>query len=104
MSSRGSWDPFASASERRVLVYVQNRHVEDVNVAVVAAGRRESLGLIGGRSQRQFSVSWPRAENIQFQIEPFAGRRHTVGGGVVRPGDRVELYVQEPITRSFVSR
>jgi hypothetical protein len=104
LGQRSSWDPFATTSERRLVINVQNRSVDDVTVNVLVAGRRESLGMITGRSHRQFSLSWSRAENVQFQLEPVAGRRHTVGGGVVRPGDRLDLYVQDPITRSFVSR
>lgn len=103
-SGGGTWDPFASQSERQLQIRVQNSTDYDVRIDVLAAGRRESLGLVGGRTDREFEVPWARTENIQFRLDPTSGSRLTVGNVLVSPGDRVDLYLQEPLSRSFVVR
>lgn len=104
LAQRSSWDPFASRSERELSVRVQNRTTQDVNVNVMAGGRREPLGRVEGRQQERYSVSWQRTETVRFQLEPIAGRRLTISGGVASPGDHLDLYLEEPLSRSFVSR
>lgn len=104
LSGGGTWDPFASQSERQLQIRVQNSTGDDVRIEVLAAGRREALGLVGGRTAREFGVPWSRTENIRFRLDPIAGNRLTVGNVLVSPGDRVDLYLQEPLSRSFVVR
>lgn len=99
-----AWDPFAQASERRLSILVQNPTNMDVAVEAVAGTERTDLGFVGPRSQRQFSIQWQRVETIRFQIEPLGERRYTTPGLGVGPGERVELIIQAPVSRSFVRR
>ncbi len=98
------WDPFAGAAERRLAVRVENVSRDDVRITALAPGRRLEMGLVGGRSRRDFSIPWQAMEDVRFQIEIVAGRRHTTVGVPVAAGDRVELIVQDPIQRSIVRR
>lgn len=98
------WDPFAQASERRLSILVQNPTNMDVAVEALAGSQRTALGFVSPRSQRHFRIPWQRIETIRFQLEPLGGRRYTTRGLGVGPGERVELVIQAPVSRSFVRR
>ncbi len=104
LASGGSWDPFAQSSERRLHVRVQNLTTTDVNVHILAPGRRLEVGLVASRSIRDFSIPWSGTQDARFQVEQIAGRRHTTTGVQVGPGERVEVIVQDPLQRTIVRR
>jgi hypothetical protein len=97
-------DPFAAASERSLLVLVENTTQDDVRVEVRGPGDRHSIGVVSARSNRQVAVPWPEYQEIRFQIDPFVARQAIIMGGTAGPGDRVNLVVVTPFERSFVRR
>ena len=99
-----NWDPFASPTERRLAIRVENANRNDMQVRVISGGTRHDLGMIGGRSYRQTSIPWSATGAVRFEIDPIAGRRFTTSGLTVAPGDRVELIIADPVQRSFIRR
>jgi hypothetical protein len=97
-------DPFQSTSERRLSVRVENTNGFDMSVVALAPGRRYQLGQVQGRTIRQFSIPWSQHQEVRFQIEPVAGRRHTTQALPVGPGEWIWLQITEPINRSVVRR
>jgi hypothetical protein len=104
LSGRSSWDPFASTQDRQISIRVENPTTADVTVFALSPGRRVELGIVGSRSTQQYRIAWSSTQDIRFQIDPLGGRRHTTPPTGVSPGDRVELWVQQPLERSFVRR
>jgi|GEM_PF-1672813 len=96
--------PFASASDNRVLVLVENRNREEVIVEVDSPSGRQELGRVSARGRAQFGVDWERTQEFRFRINLVAGSRHTLRVGSVSPGDQVELLVAESINNSFARR
>lgn len=103
-AGRGDWDPFRGADERQLRVTVDNMTNFDVNVTVLAAGRRERLGTMDPRSRNTFGVSWSSTQEVRFRLDPLGSRSHTTTPFSAGPGEHVEVVVQQPITRSFVRR
>jgi hypothetical protein len=100
-----SSDPFMSASERRVIVRIDNLNGQDVAVTALGPGRRHNVGWIQSRTGRQYSVPWSgQRQEIRFQLEPRSGRRVTVPGFSVGPGEFVALVITEPLQNSYVRR
>jgi hypothetical protein len=98
-------DPFASTSERRVTVRIENLTSEDVNVRALGSGRRNELGRIRARSIQQFSVPLGSTRDLRFQLElTTGGRGHTTQSIPVAPGDQINLFVGLPLNRSQVRR
>ena len=101
---RGDWDPFRSAAERQLAVIIFNEHSAHVSIRALSVGRRENLGTVDPRSRRTVAIPWSTRDNIRFQLELLAGRTHTTRSILVAPGDRVELWIAEPVQRSVVRR
>jgi hypothetical protein len=104
LSGRSTWDPFASTQDRQISIRVENPTTADVTVSALSPGRRVQLGTVASRSTQQYRITWSSTQDIRFQIDPVGGRRHTTAPTGVSPGDRVELWVQQPLERSFVRR
>jgi len=103
-AGRGDWDPFRGADERQLQVTVENLTNTDVTVTVLAAGRRERLGIINSRTRDTFGVSWSNTRAVRFRLDPLGARSHTTTALSAAPGEHLEVIVQQPITRSFVRR
>lgn len=98
-------DPFATTSEQRVSVRVENLTSEDVSVRALGPGRRMELGQIRARTVQQFSIPWTSFRDIRFQLElTTGGRPHTTQAVPVASGDQVNLFVGLPLSRSQVRR
>jgi hypothetical protein len=98
-------DPFASTTERRVSVRVENLTSEDVMVRALGSGRRVEIGRVRARSIQQVSIPWSSFRDIRFQLElTTGGRPHTTLSVPVSPGDQVNLLVGVPLNRSQVRR
>jgi hypothetical protein len=104
LAGRSSWDPFASTQDRQISIRVENPTTMDVSVFALSPGRRMELGTVASRSTQQYRITWSLTQDIRFQIDPIGGRRHTTAPTGVSPGDRLELWVQQPLERSFVRR
>jgi hypothetical protein len=75
-----------------------------VSVRALSAGSRVSLGTVDPRSRRAVAIPWNNRDNVRFQLELLAGRSHTTQSLTVGPGDRVELWIGDPVQRSVVRR
>lgn len=96
--------PFAGSSASQVMVFVENRNREDVNVEVASPTGRQAVGRVSGRGRGQFTVDWTRTQELRFEVNLVAGSRHTIRVGSVSPGDRVELFVAPSVGESFARR
>ncbi len=103
-AAQSSWDPFASRQDRQIGIRVENPTQRDVSVTAVAPGRRIELGMVGSRSSQQYRIPWSQTQDIRFQLDPIGGRRHITPPTTVSPGDRIEVWLQDPLERSVVRR
>lgn len=101
---RGDWDPFRSSAERQLSIFILNENAAHVSVVAVGPGTRMNLGTIDPRSRRAVAIPWSSRNSVRFQLELLAGRRHTTPSVLVGPGDRVELWIGDPVQRTVVRR
>ncbi|MSR23209.1 MAG: hypothetical protein EXR92_06685 [Gemmatimonadetes bacterium] len=99
---RGDYDPFRSRAETQLHIRVLNDNQSRVTIHVMTLGRRLNIGAVEGNQRSNFSIPWPLAQNIQFQIDILGERTHTTLGILVGPGDQVELRVRDPVSGSEV--
>lgn len=97
-------DPFTSADDRSVVIYVENTTTQDVRVVARGAGSRHELGTMNANSSRQVSIAWDVYQELRFQVDPVSGRQISVRGVSVGPGERVNFVIVQPLERSFVRR
>lgn len=95
-------DPFAPASARSLVVFIENNTLDDVRVEARSPGDRHDLGTVNARTRRQTSVPWSALAELRFQIDPLTGQRATTRGVSVGPGEQVTLVIVEPIEQSFI--
>jgi len=101
---RGDWDPFRSGGERRLTVMILNESRSTVSVRAISAGQRVGLGTVDGNARANFSIPWSRTQEVRFQLEPLMGRGYTTSGVTARPGERLQVWVRDPVQQSRVAR
>lgn len=99
-----SGDPFAPAEARSLLVLMENSTIDDVRVQARSPRDRYDLGIVTSRTARQTSIPWSEVSNLSFQLDPLTGRRATIQGPSVGPGERVTLVIVDPIDQSYIRR
>jgi len=106
LSSGTGWgpDPFAGEDQSQVFVQVENLSDADMTVSALASRQRHSLGVVRSRSSARFAIPWRAPDLLRFQIEPMGGPPHTTDALSMEPGERVQLFLQLPASRSTVRR
>lgn len=86
-------DPFADPDEGTIRILVQNLNFSDARLYVVRRGSRSQLGIVGGKTDAQFTLDWAFADPLQIEIHMLAGPTCTTREIPADPGDVVELQV-----------
>lgn len=97
-------NPFAeiNPSETRISIFAENRGFNDIRLYALTARGSESLGTVGGNSQRRINLEWRQLDQISFRIEVLAGRRYNTMAVSVQPGDRVQLVIPDDPNQAYI--
>jgi hypothetical protein len=102
--SRPTSNPFQGSGERRISVIVENRSGSTVVVEAMGPDRQVSLGAIEQGARVSFVIPWPDVAPLRFSIYRTGLQPHTTVPLTLAPGERAELWVQDPIEMSVVHR
>lgn len=93
---REAGNPFGqdAADRQEIEIRVINLNFSDATVwALVQDGRRERLGIVSGKSDAEFVMSWPFSEDLRIEFDLLAGMRCYTERMRVDPGDLLELQI-----------
>jgi hypothetical protein len=97
-------DPFGHESGGQVFIEVRNEMEEDVLVRLRSGSIQRDLGSVPPRTVTRMTFPWSDFGRVTFQLEPASGSRYSLPAAEVRPGDSLELTIQNPISRSQLRR
>lgn len=92
---QGGGGPFAAAADgpRTVTIHVTNLNFNEARLWAVSRGGRERLGVVGGKGDAVYRISWPVSEPMQIEIDLLAGPSCVTEPLEVDPGDDLELQI-----------
>lgn len=90
-------DPFegANPASEQLRVLIENRGFNDVRVYALTSRGTQSLGTVGGNTQREARIDWRQSDAISFRLEVLAGRTYNTHGLSASPGDRLVLLIPD---------
>lgn len=89
-------DPFSQnlADRQEIQIQVRNFNFSDATVwALVRDGRRIRLGVVTGKSDEVFTLSWKFSEPMRMEFDLLADVRCVTEELVVDPGDILEMQI-----------
>ena len=89
----GNPNPF-EASNELVRIEVLNRDFAQATVRAIYTGTRRTLGRVSGHSSATFSLEWPFARPLRFEIGLLAGQNCVTRELNVQPGEVLELQIE----------
>lgn len=87
-----------------ITIIVQNRNFADARLYVLRRGARESLGVVTGKTDEEFSLDWSFSDPIQIEIDMVAGPSCTTEELQADPGDVFELQIDVVFSQSSACR
>lgn len=96
--------PFTETEASSIRVIVDNRNFTEARLYVLRRGARTSLGIVGGKSEQEFTVDWPLSEPIQIEINLLAGPTCVTPELRADPGDILELQIAAVFRESSFCR
>ena len=96
-SSSATVNPFeAAAGGGQIHVKVVNENFYDATIwAVVNGARQHRLGVVTGKQNADFKMTWTVPQPLQFEIDLRTGNKSCVTDQmVVDPGDELELQIR----------
>jgi hypothetical protein len=103
--TRSAAPPLSEEESAEVVVLrVENLAFNDATLHAISPGGRIRLGRVRGRGQETFRIRWSVPRDLRVEIDLLAGGRYTTPGVPVSPGERLELIIEEPLSRSFIRR
>lgn len=100
----GARNPFAEATpaETRISIWVENRGFNDIRLYAATPRGNQSLGSVGGNTQRRIDLEWRQLDQLSFRIEVLAGRTYNTMGVSVQPGDRIQVVIPEDPNQTYI--
>lgn len=88
-------NPFAppGTAETSLTVWVENRGFNEFRLYALSSRGAQSMGVVGGNTQRTLTLPWRQLDQLSFRLEILAGRSYTTHAVTASPGDRVEMVV-----------
>lgn len=92
---QGSVNPFLNGGDRQIHIKVLNQNYYDATIwAVVRGARQHRLGVVAGKMDEEFTMSWKSSEPLQFEIDLLTGSTRCLTDPLmVDPGDILELQI-----------
>jgi hypothetical protein len=99
-------DPFdpQGSGAANVRLLVQNLNFSDARLFAIRPGRRISLGVVGGKQNREFSLDWNVPESLQIEINLLEGSTCLTREMVVDPGDVLDLQIASVFSQTSACR
>lgn len=97
--------PFPGAGESTILqVMVDNRNFNDANIVFLSDRGEKRLGVVDGKSERTFSLPWPRPDLIRLRVRLLAGGTFTTSSLEANPGELLVLEIRSNLRASTFRR
>ncbi len=98
-------NPFEEGGAAQVIrISVTNRQFNDARVSAIRPGGRTTLGTVGGNQSQSFRIPWSANDRLELRVDLLAGGRYTTRPMTVNPGEEIELFILNPLYRSYVRR
>lgn len=97
-------DPFGEPGEGSIRIIVQNLNFSDARLYVLRRGARSTLGIVGGKTDAEFSLDWDISDPVQIEIDMLAGPSCTTRAIQADPGDIIELQIASVFRNSQACR
>ncbi|MEK9501846.1 hypothetical protein [Gaopeijia maritima] len=90
-------NPFeaSESGDRSIRVEVRNFNFADATLYAYRGAERMRLGVVTGKTDRDYQLAWPATQSMRVEINLLAGERCTTRTQNVSPGD--VIYVQIPV-------
>lgn len=92
--------PFTQTAPNSITLIVQNQNFADVRLYALRQAGRESLGVVTGLSDEEFTLDWSFSEPLRIEIDMLAGPSCTTEELTADPGDIFELQIAPVFTES----
>ena len=86
-------DPFRPPGETQIRIEVTNLNYNDATLHARRGGERHRLGIVTGKSNATYVMSWPLSLPLQVEIDLLAGSSCVTRPLQVDPGDIVQLQI-----------
>lgn len=105
-SARSSADgPFSSTDRpNSVRIEVLNLNFQEARLYALRDNERLSLGTVGGKQERTFTLPWNLHQDLRIEINLLAGPTCTTESLPVQPGDILELQISSVFSQSSFCR
>lgn len=81
-----------SETNQRISILVDNQEFNDATIYLFRNSSRYRLGIVGGKSSREFTTAWQFPE-MQLQVSFLGGGGFTTERIAVSPGDDLQLII-----------
>ncbi|MEZ4415843.1 MAG: hypothetical protein R3E10_08805 [Gemmatimonadota bacterium] len=89
---------------RDIRIDVLNLNFSDATLWALRGGERIRLGIVRGKQEESFELSWPVSLPLRVEMDFLAGPRCVTGQLSVDPGDVIYLELHEDPAREFICR
>ncbi len=87
-----------------VVLLLENRTRERVEVTLTGSGVRIELGAIPGGRTDGLTLNWPRSGDLRARLEIVGGGDYNTLPILVSTGDHLHLVITRDLTRSFLRK
>jgi hypothetical protein len=96
-----SADPFSAATEgpQTISIHVTNLNFQDARLWAVSTAGRQRIGVVGGKANAVYRISWEFSRPLRFEIDLLAGPSCTTDALMVDPGDELQLQIEMDLAR-----
>ncbi|MDX1645656.1 MAG: hypothetical protein R3304_00825 [Longimicrobiales bacterium] len=104
-TARSDADPFTeSEAPSSITIMVMNRNFADARLYALRRGQRQSLGVVSGLTDYEFTLEWNFSEPLQLEIDMVAGPQCRTRAIQADPGDVFEFQIASVFTESQACR
>lgn len=101
----GSDSPFARGDRpNSVRIEVLNLNFQEARLYALRDHERVSLGTVGGKQERTFTLPWNLHQDLRIEINLLAGPTCTTEALPVQAGDILELQISSVFSQSSFCR
>lgn len=105
-STRRADNPFrgGGGGAATIELQVENLAFNEATLYALSTGARHTLGRVGGKETRTFTIPWRGRQRLRVEIRLLAGDEHTTNAVSIAPGETAELLIQSRVRRSYLRR
>lgn len=94
-------DPFEASTDgpQTISINVTNLNFQEARLWAVSSSGRQRIGVVGGKADAVYRISWDFSQPLQVEIDLLAGPSCTTEPLVVDPGDELQLQIEMDLSR-----